>query len=120
MEEAGLVTTDDQETQAALMAALLKRLPADPKLGLGTMFRSPAISWRGNIVAFAGRRRRLIVKLTQGRAAELIDAGHAEPVTMGRRTMREWVAVPAQGVGEEALDAWLPFVAEGVANARPS
>jgi hypothetical protein len=120
MEDAGLVTTDDQETRAALMAALLKRLPPDKELGLGTMFRSPAISWRGNIVAFAGRRRRLIVKLSQRRGAELIDVGDAEPVTMGRRTMREWVAVPAQGAGEEALDAWLPYVAEGVANAKPS
>ena len=119
MEDAGLVT-DEQESRAALMAALLKRLPPDPKLGLGTMFRSPAISWRGNIVAFAGRRRRLIVKLAHGRAAALIDDGSAEPVTMGRRTMREWVAIPAQGVGEEALDAWLPYVAEGVANAQPS
>lgn len=115
MEDAGLVT-DEEEFRAALMAALLKRLPPDSKLGLGTMFRSPAISWRGNIVAFAGRRRRLIVKLTLGRAAELIDAGHAEPVVMGRRTMLEWVAIPAQG----AREAWLPSVAEGVANARPS
>lgn len=111
--------TDEQESRAALMAALLERLPSDSKLGLATMFRSPAISWGGTIVAFAGRRRRVIVKLTLGRAAELIDAGRAEPVTMGRRTMREWAAIPAVGAGEEAIEAWLPYVAEGVANAQP-
>jgi hypothetical protein len=102
------------------MAALLNRLPPDRELGLATMFRSPAISWQGKIVAFAGRRQRLIVKLPHGRAVELIDTGRAEPVTMGRRTMREWVAIPAQGAGVEALDAWLPYVAEGLANAQSS
>ncbi|SMG18870.1 hypothetical protein SAMN06296010_0900 [Agreia pratensis] len=62
---------------------------------LGTMFRSPGIRTETKIVAFLGTDDRLIVKLPRERALALIEQGVAASLSMGRRTMREWIEVPA-------------------------
>lgn len=87
------MTTEPRADRAAL-----ERVAADfagePDVALGTMFRSPGLRVGQRVFAFLGHDDRLIVKLPRSRAVELVAAGTAEEVTMGTRTMREWVAVP--------------------------
>lgn len=75
---------------------LLDELAADflrePDVEFGTMFRSPGLRVSGRIFAFLGHGNRLIVKLPRQRAQEVVAAGTAHDVTMGRRTMKEWVS----------------------------
>ncbi|GAB3819660.1 hypothetical protein [Kribbella italica] len=46
------------------------------------------------VFAFVGREGELILKLPAPRVAELLAAGEAEPVHIGRNQTREWAAVP--------------------------
>ncbi|MBK8461021.1 MAG: hypothetical protein WAS07_05925 [Micropruina sp.] len=106
------------DSRAELLAALVGHLAVNdetPNLEVATMFRSPGIRVSGKIVAFLGANHRLIVKLPRQRALDLIQLGQAEPVTMGSRTMREWVAIPGQPSREETLTCWQPFVQEALA-----
>lgn len=84
----------------------------DAGVVLGTMFRSPGLRVGGKIFAFLGAEGELIVKLPRDRALELIDAGTAEAVVMGKRTMREWVTVADQGDEESTLGVWRPLARE--------
>ncbi len=77
---------------------------ADPDVELGTMFRSPGLRVAGRIFAFLGGDQRLIVKMPRERALEVVSAGAADEVTMGNRTMKEWVSFP---VDEDDLDGTL-------------
>lgn len=61
---------------------------------IGTMFRSPALRYEGKAFAFQGHEGGVIVKLPNERITELADDDIAHPVTMGKRTMREWAEVP--------------------------
>jgi hypothetical protein len=81
--------------------------PAAPALSIGSLFRGPSIAADGVNIAFIAHDGRLIVKIPGDRAAAAIASGDAEPVTMGTRTMREWVGVPAQA-------AWVAFLREAV------
>ncbi|MFI6510326.1 hypothetical protein ACIBCT_22205 [Streptosporangium sp. NPDC050855] len=89
---------------------LLEEIAADfgdePDVVLGTMFRSPGLRTGDKIFAFLGHGGELIVKLPRDRARGYVDAGSAEPVTMGKRTMREWVAFPAQESDAATLALW--------------
>ncbi|MGV9776484.1 hypothetical protein [Streptosporangium sp. NPDC003464] len=89
---------------------LLEEIAADfgggPDVVLGTMFRSPGLRVGGKIFAFLGHDGQLIVKLPQDRAGRHVDAGTAGRVTMGKRTMREWVAFPAQESDTATLALW--------------
>lgn len=62
---------------------------------LGTMFHNPGIRTGTKIVAFLAGDDRLIVKVPRERALELIEQGRAAELSLGRRTMREWVEVTA-------------------------
>lgn len=70
-------------------------LRADGPIEAGTMFRSPGLRTSGTIILFLGRNDRIILKLPRARAVALIDVGTAEAVTMGTRTLREWVSLAA-------------------------
>ncbi|MFC6879446.1 MULTISPECIES: MmcQ/YjbR family DNA-binding protein [Actinomadura] len=89
---------------------LLDRIAEDfndePDVAMGTMFRSPGLRVGGKVFAFLGHDGELIVKLPQDRARRLVDAGTAEHVTMGTRTMREWIAFPAQENDTATLALW--------------
>ena len=85
---------------------------------IATMFGSPAIRHRGRIVCFLGADDRMIVKLTQQDALELIEHGDADPVVMGRRTLREWVSVPRDSPDAAALERWRPHVVTALGYAR--
>jgi hypothetical protein len=50
---------------------------------------------RAGYGAFLGSDDRLIVKVPSERAVALIEQGEAAELSMGRRTMREWIEVPA-------------------------
>jgi TfoX/Sxy family transcriptional regulator of competence genes len=80
---------------------------------VGSMFRSPGIRTHGTIVAFLGGEDRLILKIARERAVALVADGTASEVTMGTRTMREWIQIasdPAHPVETRAL--WLQLSRE--------
>jgi TfoX/Sxy family transcriptional regulator of competence genes len=89
---------------------LLEEIAADfgdqPEVALATMFRSPGLRTGGKIFAFLGHDGELIVKLPQDQARRHVEAGSAEPVTMGKRTMREWISFPASDGDAATLALW--------------
>jgi hypothetical protein len=71
---------------------LAQRLVAeDERLEYGRMFNSDGLKTNGKFFAFPGSNGDLIVKLPAERIAELVAGGEGRPLTMGKRTMREWV-----------------------------
>lgn len=86
--------SEGSDPARALLDDLAAEFLREPDVELGTMFRSPGLRVAGKIFAFLGRDRRLIVKLPRHRAAEVVQAGAAREVTIGKRTMKEWVAFP--------------------------
>jgi hypothetical protein len=112
--------SDDPETvmkptsdrRLDLLLAVAGALESAQPVTIGTMFRSPAIRAGDKIVAFLGHHERLIVKVSAERAAALIAEGEAEAVTMGARTMREWVALLPADNDDETLVRWIPRVRE--------
>lgn len=74
----------------------------DKNVAMGTIFRSPGLRVRDKIFVFLGRTGQLIAKLPSDRATELVANGTAEPMVMGGRTMREWIAFPP----EKGLATW--------------
>lgn len=89
---------------------LLDRIAEDftgqPDVAVGTMFRSPGLRVGGKIFAFLGHEGELIVKLPSDRVGELVAAGTAEQVVMGKRTMREWITLPDLGDRAATLALW--------------
>ncbi|TNM64407.1 hypothetical protein FHN55_12665 [Streptomyces sp. NP160] len=51
-----------------------------------------------------------MVKVPADLAAELVDAGTATRVRMGRSPAREWVAVPRAGAPDEVRSLWARLV----------
>jgi hypothetical protein len=79
---------------AALFDDVARRLISeDPALEYGRMFNSDGLKTNGKFFAFPGSNGDLIVKLPAERVAELVAGGEGRPLTMGKRTMREWVRV---------------------------
>jgi hypothetical protein len=58
------------------------------------MFGSEAVRVGRKVFAFVGREGQLIVKLPAPKVAELLAAGEAEPVHVGRNPTREWAGIP--------------------------
>jgi TfoX/Sxy family transcriptional regulator of competence genes len=99
--------TDGRNTpHRDLLEEIAEGFSNEPDVTMGTMFRSPGLRAGGKIFAFLGHDGELIVKLPQDRTRQLVDAGTAEHVTMGTRTMREWVALPAQESDTATLTLW--------------
>jgi hypothetical protein len=77
---------------AAMFDDLAQRLvDEDPQLEYGRMFNSDGLKTSGKFFAFPGSNGDLIVKLPAERIADLVAGGEGRPLTMGKRTMREWV-----------------------------
>lgn len=95
---------------------LLDRIAEDfahePDVTVSTMFRSPGLRVRSKIFAFLGHQGELIVKLPSARANQLVDAGTAEQVVMGNRTMREWIACPMREDRTATLALWRDIARE--------
>jgi len=85
--------------------ALLDQIAGDfldlPGVELGRMFNGRGLSVDGSIFVFVNRHGRLVAKLPEPVARHLVGTGGAEAVTMGTRTMREWVSFGREG-GPEA------------------
>jgi hypothetical protein len=97
-----------------LLSEIAAQLDHHGPLEIGTMFRSPGIRAGGKIVAFLGHDDRLIAKLPRQRAVELVERGDAGEVTMGKRTMREWIGIPAAEDRAATAARWLPLVQEAL------
>ncbi len=69
----------------------------------GRMFNGRGLSVDDSIFVFIDREGRLVAKLPEADARSRVAAGEAQPVTMGTRTMREWVSF-AQPLD---LDSWV-------------
>ena len=106
----------DRRQRRAAGQAVLDRLAEPyqdhPAAGRSRMFGSEALTAHGKIVAFVDGEGALVVKLPATRAAELVAAGDAVPMTIGRSPAKEWV-----GVAAPAADAdphpWVPLLADG-------
>ena len=101
--------TDGAASARAEAERLLLELAAsetfDPPVVEGRMFNGLGLQVNGRLFVFASHDGGIIAKLPVDIAAALVADGTATPVTMGRRTLREWVAVeaPANGHG---LEEW--------------
>ncbi|TDC42198.1 MmcQ/YjbR family DNA-binding protein [Actinomadura sp. KC345] len=84
----------------------LGRRPSPGVSRLPWRFRSPGLRVGGKVFAFLGFDGELIVKLPSDRANAFVDAGTAEKVVMGERTMREWIAFPALDDRAATLTQW--------------
>lgn len=83
---------------------------AQPDVESGTGFGgSPGVRVDGRIFAMLVRRR-LVVKLPPGRYRALRETGEAEPLSIGKRVMKEWIEVTAE---DGAL--WRKLAAEACA-----
>ncbi len=103
-QNAAMARPEEHELVLGRIAAELSEIaPVD----FGTMFRRPGLRFNGKIIAFLGHDGRLVVKLPRNRGLELIDAGQAEVLTMGKRTMREWFAIPSSSDSQSTHDNWL-------------
>lgn len=103
-----------------LLHAVAERLAEDGPVRIGTMFRSPGLRMGTKVLAFIGHRNDLIIKVPKVRAKELISDDRAEPVTMGARTMREWVAIPPATDYDVTLDNWTALAREALQYVRHS
>ena len=97
-----------------LLHRIAAALQDDGPVEVGTMFRSPGLRVGTTIVAFLGSENRLLVKVPRERATVLISDEAAEPVTMGARTMREWVAIPADADPAATEVRWTHFAREAL------
>ncbi len=104
----------DGDGARALYDELTDDLLYDPAVGRATMMGHPCVRFAGRFLAsFDLKEGGLIVKLSQKRVAELVEAGHGEPFAPAGKVFREWVAVP---VVDRAL--WQRLLAEAVEFAR--
>ncbi|WGW12783.1 TfoX/Sxy family protein [Saxibacter everestensis] len=99
----------------ALLHALAATFPAELGVSSGRMFNGQGLKADDKFFAFVSNTGRLVVKLSERDVQRLIEAGDAAPVTMGKRTMREWVSLPQPQDGDpagwrEALEAAHRFV----------
>jgi len=81
-----------------------------PDVAIGRMFGSEGLGVRGKIFAFIGFEGGLMLKLSEERTVELVEAGDVDRMVMRGRPMREWVTV-----GAHREDSWRPLIAEAYA-----
>jgi hypothetical protein len=92
---------------------IANELLSEPGIDEGTGFgTNPGLRVGGKIFAMEVRGK-LVVKLPAERCEELVAAGGAEPFVVGRRQMREWVAV------EPGAHDWPALAREALAFVRP-
>ena len=93
--------------------AIANELLSEPAVEEGTGFgKQPGLRVDGKIFAMEIDGR-LVVKLPAERCRELIEAGGAETFVIGKRSMREWVAV------EPGAHDWRALAREALAFVGP-
>jgi hypothetical protein len=86
----------------------------DPSVGRSTMMGYPCVRRTGRFFAsFDPRAEALVVKLPQGRVAELLADGTGAPFAPNGRVFREWVTIrePDPGLWEQLLAEAREFAA---------
>ena len=108
------------QEQQDLLQDIAQALQDDGPVAVGTMFRSPALRTGKKVVAFlgSGSGDTLILKLPRERAVARLEEGSAEPVTIGNRTMREWIEVPAHSDSSSTRTAWTGLAREALLYVR--
>jgi hypothetical protein len=101
------VTSPEQQRGDEVLAALVAELPAQERIARTRMFSGAGYALGGRIFAFVGRSGRLIAKVEAASAREHLRQGPATDVTMGTRTMREWISLE-----REHQPAWRALVVE--------
>jgi hypothetical protein len=94
----------ERELGEELLEAVGAGFPPGAGVSQGRMFNGQGLKVGGKFFAFISHTGRLVVKLPPREVRRLIDDRAAEPVTMGKRTMREWVSLPRPADGEPT--AW--------------
>ena len=93
---------DAQDAGNDLLHALVGVFPAELGVSAGRMFNGQGLKAGGKFFAFVSSTGRLVVKLPEREVQKLVEEGDAAPVTMGKRTMREWVSLPHPRDGDPA------------------
>ena len=113
--------TDPRDLREAgndLLRALAATFPPEFDVREDRMFNGRGLRTGDAFFAFVGSAGRLVVKLPAADVQQLVADGEASPVTMGKRTMREWVSFPlpdddATSLWRVRLEAARSFVANG-------
>lgn len=92
-----------RERGESLLDQVAERFVGVPRVQAGRMFNGRGLSVDDSIFVFINREGRMVAKLSEPEAQARVAAGDADVVTMGTRTMREWVsfAQPTE------LDSWV-------------
>jgi hypothetical protein len=112
------MTPTDTGGNEARFWALAEPLLARPDVTRSTMMGLPCLRRAGAFFACYDRRTgHLVVKLSETRVTELIDAGRALPFAPAGRGFRRWAAVPPADSDTEAdtdadADAWAALLGE--------
>ena len=104
--------SDEQLRGDGILRDLVASLPQQDRVAGTRMFSGAGYALDGRIFAFIGRTGRLIAKVEASSAQEKIAHGDAGQVTMGTRTMREWI-----GLELDEVEAWPALVTEAFAYA---
>jgi len=83
-------TTDRLAAATALAAKL-------PGSSVGTEFGGGSLTIDGKIFAFTSKNDHIAIKLPVDRIEALLGTADAERLTMGKRTMREWIVISDAG-----------------------
>jgi TfoX/Sxy family transcriptional regulator of competence genes len=94
----------DRDAGTLLMHEAAAVFPAEAGVTSGRMFNGTGLRTSDGFFAFVSSVGRLVVKLPEHEAHAMIDSGRAEPVVMGKRTMREWVSLAQPNDGD--LSGW--------------
>ena len=97
-----------------IVTAFVSRPGVTPPTGGARRFGSDSLRVGGSVFCMVSSGDRFVVKLPAERCREVIDGGDAAFLQMGRRTMREWVAV-----GVERAPEWVALAREALAFVRP-
>jgi len=83
---------NERENGNRLLDLLQREFAGDDDVTSGRMFSGQGLATHGKIFAFVSNTGRLVVKVPHSEVVDRIATG-AEAVTMGERTMREWVSI---------------------------
>ena len=101
-----------------LLQEIAGRLSALGQVEHTTMFNRPGLRTAAKVVLFLGADDRLMLKLPLTRVTELVEQGAVERVTIGNRTLREWVEVPAVEGDDAAHELCLELASEAFVYVR--
>lgn len=98
----------------SLFAQLTAALRLEPGVSEGTMFNSKGLRIDKKFFAFVGNDNRLIAKLPLKRVEAMVDQGVADRLSMGNRTMKQWIALQ-YGDDDATINDWRVAIEEAFA-----